>query len=94
MKPSRFTEKQIIGILREQETGAKTADTCCKHGISRATLGRCIGCGEDTGELPTRMCTSTENKKSKQWDRMLAGRGPRRTTVPDHSETSDAGATS
>jgi putative transposase len=36
MKPSRFTEEQIIGILREQETGAATADVCRKHGISSA----------------------------------------------------------
>ena len=35
MKPSRFTEEQIIGILREQDAGAKTADVCRKYGISR-----------------------------------------------------------
>lgn len=38
MKRSRFTEEQIIGILKEQEAGAKTADVCRKHGISDATF--------------------------------------------------------
>jgi putative transposase len=38
MKRNRFSEEQIIGILREQETGAKTADVCRKHGISDATF--------------------------------------------------------
>ena len=38
MKPSRFMEEQIIGILREQEAGAKTGDICRKYGISSATF--------------------------------------------------------
>ena len=36
MKPSRFTDEQIIGILRELEAGAATTDVCRKHGISSA----------------------------------------------------------
>ncbi len=38
MKASRFTEEQIIGILREQEAGTTTVDVCRKHGISSATF--------------------------------------------------------
>lgn len=38
MKKSRFSEEQIVAILKEQETGVKTADVCRRHGISSATF--------------------------------------------------------
>lgn len=38
MKRKRFTEEQIIAVLREHEAGMKTGDLARKHGISEATL--------------------------------------------------------
>lgn len=38
MKWSRFTEEQIVALLREHVSGAKTADLARKHGVSEATL--------------------------------------------------------
>lgn len=38
MKRKRFTEEQIIAVLKEHELGTKTADLCRKHGISEATF--------------------------------------------------------
>ena len=38
MKRSRFTEEQIIAVLREQESGVPTAEVCRKHGVSSATF--------------------------------------------------------
>ena len=38
MKRARFSEEQIIGVLREAETGAKVSELCRRHGISDATF--------------------------------------------------------
>lgn len=38
MKRSRFSEDQIIGVLKEHEAGAAVADLCRKHGMSSATF--------------------------------------------------------
>ena len=38
MKRKRFSEEQIIGVLKESEAGAKTDDICRRHGISSATF--------------------------------------------------------
>lgn len=38
MKRKRFTEEQIIGVLKESEAGAKTDDICRRHSISSATF--------------------------------------------------------
>ena len=48
MRTSRFTDEQIIGIVREYEAGAKLAELCRRHGVSTATFykWRAKYCGE------------------------------------------------
>ena len=38
MKRSRFSEEQIISVLREQQAGIPVAEVCRKHGVSEATF--------------------------------------------------------
>jgi putative transposase len=37
MQQSRFTEAQIIGMIKKQEAGMPTAEVCCRHGLSPAS---------------------------------------------------------
>ena len=43
MRQSRFSEEQIIAILREQEVGARTEEVCRRHGISTTTFYKMEG---------------------------------------------------
>lgn len=68
MKRSRFTEEQIIGVLKEHELGAKTADLCRKHGISEATFynWKSKFGGMDVSEAKRLKGLETENSKLKR----------------------------
>ena len=54
MKGSRFSEEQIIAVLREQEAGARTEEVCRRHGISSATLYKVEVEVRWAGRSPTR----------------------------------------
>ena len=71
MKRARFTEEQIIGILREQEAGIPVADLCRKHGLSSPTFYKWKAKygGLDVSEARRLKALEDENAKLK---RMLA----------------------
>ena len=71
MKRSRFTEEQIIGILREQEAGVATAEVCRRHGVSSPTFYKWKAKygGMDVSEARRLKALEDENAKLK---RMLA----------------------
>ena len=71
MKRSRFSEEQIIGILKEHEAGISVADLCRKHGVSDASIYKWkarFG-GMDVSEARRLKALEDENGKLK---RMLA----------------------
>ena len=75
MKRKRFSEEQIIAVLREQEAGAKVADLCRKHGISDATFynWKAKYGGMDVSEARRLKALEDENAKLKKLlaDQML-----------------------
>jgi putative transposase len=68
MKRSRFSEEQIIAVLKEHELGAKTADLCRKHGISEATFynWKSKFGGMDASEAKRLKALEDENRKLKK----------------------------
>ena len=75
MKRMRFTEEQIIGILREQEAGAKVVDLARKYAVSEATLynWKAKYGGMDVSEAKRLKALEDENAKLKRLlaDQML-----------------------
>jgi putative transposase len=78
MKPRRFTEEQIIGILKQAQAGMKIVDLCRAHGISDATFytWRTKYGGMEVSDAKRLKQLEDENKKLKQMlaDTMLENR--------------------
>jgi putative transposase len=68
MKKSRYTEEQIIVILKQHEAGIKTAELCREHGISEATFynWKAKFGGLDVSEAQRLRQMEDENRRLKQ----------------------------
>ena len=68
MKAKRYTEEQIITVLKEGEAGAKIADLCRKHGISEATYynWKAKYAGMAISDLRRLKALEAENRRLKQ----------------------------
>ena len=68
MKGKRFTEEQIIRVLKEAESGLKVSDLCRQQGISEATYYRWKSkyCGLEVSEAKRLRVLEEENRRLKQ----------------------------
>jgi putative transposase len=69
MRKSRFSEEQIIGILKEHQAGLAVAEICRRHGISDATFytWRSKYGGLEVSEAKRLKALEEENRKLKKW---------------------------